>query len=135
MAVSLNIRYYIPGWTLNVSTGLRNEKVTPCSLVLLEKLIFPHSLMKFPAFCGTRWLINHVHNTQPLFPVPIQINPVHFLPSYFFRSILISPSHLYLGLPVALLPSGFPYQNVYAFIFCTTRSTCSTHLIALNFII
>ena len=111
VAVSLNICYYIPGWTLNVSTGLRNEKVTPWSIVLLEKLIFPPSLRKFPAFCGTRWFISRVHNTQTLGPVLNQINPVHFIPSYFFTSILTSPSHLCLGLPVGLLPSGFPTKT------------------------
>ena len=104
VAVTLNICYYIPGWTLIVPTGLQNDKVTPCSIVLFEKLIFP-------AFCGTRWLINRVHSTQPLVPVFNQINPVHFLPSYFFRFTLISPSHLCLCLPVGLLPLGFPIKT------------------------
>ena len=111
VAVTLNICHCIPGWTLIVPTGLRNDKVTPCSIVLFEKLIFPQSLRKFPAFCGIRWLINRVHSTQPLVPLFNQINPVHFLPSYFFRSIIISPSHLCLCIPVGLLPSGFPTKT------------------------
>jgi hypothetical protein len=79
VAVSFNVCCCIPGWTLIVSTGLRNDKVTPCSIVLLEKLIFPQSLRKFPAFCGTRWLIKRVHNTQPFVLVLNQINPFHLI--------------------------------------------------------
>jgi hypothetical protein len=51
------------------------------------------------------------------------------------RSILILPTHLRLGLPSGLFPSGFHTNNLYAFIFCLIRVTWSAHFILLNLII
>jgi hypothetical protein len=41
------------------------------------------------------------------------------------RSIII----LRLGLPSGLFPTGFPTNNLYAFLFSPIRATCSAHLI------
>jgi hypothetical protein len=43
--------------------------------------------------------------------------------------------HLRLGLPSGLLPSGFPTNNLYTFLFFPIRATCPTHLILLVLII
>jgi hypothetical protein len=65
-------------------------------------------------------------------PRPIQSTSPHPTST---RSILILSNHLHLGLPSDLLPSGFPTNNLYAFLFYPTRATCPTHLIPLTFII
>jgi hypothetical protein len=51
------------------------------------------------------------------------------------RPILILSTHLCLSLPSDLLPSGFPTNNLYTFIFFPIRATCPAHLIFLNLII
>jgi hypothetical protein len=51
----------------------------------------------------------------------------------FLRSILISSSHLYLGLPSGLFPLGFPTKILYAFLFCLMCATCPSHVILIIF--
>jgi hypothetical protein len=51
------------------------------------------------------------------------------------RSTLILSTHLCLGLPSGLLPSGFPTNSLHVFLFSPNHATCSTHLILLDLII
>ena len=50
------------------------------------------------------------------------------------RSILILSSHLCLGHPSGLFPSGFPTHDLYAPLIFPTRATCPAHFILLDFI-
>jgi len=62
--------------------------------------------------------------------------PIQFMPSHptSWRSILILSSHLRLGLPSDLLPSGFHTKTLYMPLFSTIRATWPAHLILFDFI-
>jgi hypothetical protein len=83
------------------------------SRVLLEKLRGSHLVKKFSAFYGIRRF--NPASQEPAacsYPKPYQYSPYHRLISWIF--ILILCSHLRLGLPSGLFPSGFPAKTLYA---------------------
>ena len=53
--------------------------------------------------------------------------------SYIFTQIALF-FHLHLGLPSDHLPSVFPTNNLYPYLFLPIHATCPSHLILLNFI-
>ena len=87
--------------------------LTPWFRVLLEKLTGLQLVKKFPTFHGTRRFITALTSVRQLsltWASPIQSIYPH---STSWRSILILSTHLRLGLPSGLLPSGFSSKTLY----------------------
>jgi hypothetical protein len=77
----------------------------------LEKLTGLQLVKKFPAFLWNPKVHYSIHNCSPPVSILSQPNPVHTPTSHFWRSFLILSSHLRLGLPSGVLPSGLPIQT------------------------
>jgi hypothetical protein len=107
-----------------------------CSLTLKMEAILTNSMelnhsweaascaatQEFSSILWNLKVYYHVHKSPRLVSIPSQINPVHTTPSYV-RSILILSSHLRLGLPSGLYPSGFPTKILYALLFSPISSS------------
>ena len=93
--------------------SLCNYLLTPWCRVLLEKLTGLQLVKKFPALHGTRRFITALKSVRHLslsWASPIQSIYPH---PTSWRSILILSTHLRIGLPSDLLPSGFPTKTLY----------------------
>ena len=107
--------------------------LTSWSRILLEKLAGFQQVKKFPAFYGTRRFITAFTSARHLslsYASLIQSIPPH---PTSWRPILIS-SHLRLGLPSGLFPSGFPTKTLCTPLPSSIHATCPAHLILLDFI-
>jgi hypothetical protein len=63
------------------------------------------------------------------YPEPDQSNPSHPIS---LKSILISSTHLRLGLPSGLFPSGFPTNILYTFLFSPIRGFYYVNKLGIN---
>ena len=102
--------------------------LTPWCRVLLEKLTGLQLVNKFPAFHGTRRFITvltSVHHLSLSWANPIQSTYPH---PTSWRSILILSTHLSLGLPSGLFPSGFPTKTLYVPLSSPIRARCPAYI-------
>ena len=92
--------------------------------VLLEKLTGLQLVKKFHAFHGTRRFITSLTSLRhPSLSWASPIQSIYPHPTSW-RSILILSTHLRLGLPSGLFPSGFPTKTLYTPLSSTIRATC-----------
>ena len=86
--------------------------LTPWCRVLLENLTGLQLVKKFPTFHGTQRFITALTSIRHL--SLSWASPIHSIYPHptSWRSILIS-THLRLGLPSSLFPSGFPTKTLY----------------------
>ena len=115
-------------------TYLLTHSLTPWSRVLLQKLTGLQLVKKFPAFYGIRKCITAFTSARHLslsWARSIQSLPPH---PTFWRSILLLSSHLHLGLPSGLFPSGFHTKTLYTPLLFPIIATCPAHLILLYLI-
>jgi hypothetical protein len=82
---------------------------------------------------------SHSSITPNLYPLLNITHPWEWkfpeLDSVASRSILILSTHLRLGLPSGLFPSGFHTNNLYEFLFSPIRAAWPTHFILLELIL
>ena len=125
---------FIKNYEIKIFTWLLIYLLTPWCRVLLEKLTGLQLVKNLPAFHGTRRFITALTSVRQLslsWASPIQSKYPH---PTSWRSILILSTHLRLGLPNGLLPSGFPSKTLYTTLSSPIRATSPTHLILLDFI-
>ena len=95
---------------------------------------FSQLVKKFPAFHGTRRFITTLTSAHQLslswarLILSMSPHPTSW------RSILILSSHLYLGLPSGVFPSGFLAKTLHTLLLSPICATRAAHLILLNLI-
>jgi len=107
--------------------------LTPCSRVHLEKLTGSATSQEIPRIFGTRRFITVLTSARHLslsWANSIQ-SPIP--PPTSWTSILILSSHLRLGLPIGLFPSGFHTRTLCTPLLSPIRATYPTHHILLVF--
>ena len=112
---------------LHRTVTIRVPTLTPWCRVLLEKLTGLQLVKKLPAFHWTRRFITALTSVRHL--SLSRANPIQSIYPHHtsWRSILILSTHLRLGLPSGLFPSGFPTKNFYTPLSSPIRATCLAH--------
>jgi len=71
-----------------------------------------------------------IYKCPPPVPFLNQFDPIHTPTSHFLK-IHLNITHLRLGLPSGLFPSGLPTKTLYTHLLSPIHATCSAHLIQL----
>ena len=121
---------YLPTYILTyLLTHSLTHPLYPWCRVLPEQLTGLQLVKKFPAFHGTRRFITALTSVCHLslsWASPIQSTYPH---PTSWRSIIILSTHLRLGLPSGLFPSGFPTNTLYT----TSTLTYAPHAQPISF--
>ena len=113
VCLSFRDRSFIEGLVKSAELG-NTYLLAPWCRVLLEKLTGLQLVKKFPAFRGTRRFITALTSVRHLsLSCASPVQSIYPHPTSW-RSILILSTHLRLGLPSGLLPSGFLTKTLYA---------------------
>ena len=94
--------------------------LTPWSKVLLEKLTGSAASQEIPRTLWNPKVHHRIHKCLPSVPI---LSPLHPVSN---RSHLILLSHLRLGRPNGLFPSGFPTRTPRTPLLSAVRATCPT---------
>ena len=108
IVIVMNVTYLLTYLLAYLLTYL----LTPWSRVVLEKVTGSAASHKFPAFYGTRKFITVLTSARHLSLSWANSIQSPQPPSTSWRSVLILSSHLRLGLPNGLFPSGFPTRTL-----------------------
>jgi len=137
------ILYYMTDLCLNMATVI---SFLPCNLITyLITYLLTYSMQQSPSWEANRFSASQeiprilwnpkvhyrIHKCPPPVPILSQLDPVHTPPPHptSWRSILILSSHLCLGLPSVLFPSGFPTKTPYMPLLSFICTTWPVHLI------
>ena len=108
--------------------------LTPRCRALHEQLTSLQLVKKFPAFHGNRRFITALTSVRHMSLSRASSNQSIYPHPTSWRSMLILSTHLLLGLPSGLFPSGFLTKTLYTSLTSPIRATCPSHLILLDFI-
>ena len=108
--------------------------LTPWSRVILDKLTGFAANQEIPRILWNPKVHYRTHKRPPTVPILSQLHPVPTTPSHSLKIHLILSSHLRLGLPNGLFPSGFPTKTLCTPLPSSIRATYPAHLILLDFI-
>ena len=113
---AINLLYSGSGWKGHTVQHLLTYLLTPWSRVLLEKLIGSAVSQEIPRIFGTRRFLTVPTSARHLSLSWANSIQSTQLPPTSWRSIFILSSHLRLGLPNGLFPSGHCTIHVQEFI-------------------
>ena len=100
----------------------------------LLKIMGSQLVKKFLVFYGTQRFITTFTIARHLSPSSVRLIQYMRPHPTYWRSILISSSHLCLGLPSGLFPSGFPTKTLYTPLLSPVWTKYHTHHILLDLI-